>query len=411
VRSPEQLLRVLIHSLRFDQQADSHSDLRKLSEAEWRALVTLADEARLTLPLGIRHRKLLPDAVRHRIDRNLAGNAQRFTRSVDAHEEVSQALARRGVPFVVLKGLSHFPYFCDSPQFRPQYDIDIHCRVEHITAARAAMSAIGYRCVARDAHARTDHLPTMVRDTGWRWRGDYYDPDMPLNLELHFRLWDSGMEFFDVAEAEQFWLRRTVRHVGRISIPALDMKDTVRYAAWHITRHLLRGDLRPVHLYEFAHLLDRTAAADFLWAHWQQADIQTMMAEALAARLASECFHCRLNSSVRALISRLPATAQKWFDLFSISPLLGLTRPNKDELLLHVALLSRPQNKIRITTRRLLPGPPPRLVRDPQFSPPPSRAGAWLRDAIFLCGRACYHLRTLGPLLWNGLRWMKAVSL
>jgi len=409
VRSPEQLLRLLVHSLRFHQHAGS--DLENLGEAEWRMLLTLADEARLTLPLGIRCRSLLPDAVRRRIDRNLADNARRFTRTIDAHDEISGALSRRGVPFVVLKGVSHFPYFCDSPRFRPQYDIDLHCPVEYIAAARQAMSDINYRAVARDAHARTDHLPTMVRNTLWRWRGDYYDPEMPLNVELHFRLWDSGMEFFDVAEAEQFWLRRTLRHVDRLSIPALDLKDTVRYAAWHVTRHLLRGDLRPAHLYEFAHFLDRTAGDDSLWAHWEGAEIQTMLAEALAARLASECFYCRLNSSVRALISRLPATAQKWFDLFSISPLLGPTRPNKDELLLHIALLARPQSTIRITGRRLFPAPPPRLVRDPQFSSPSSGAGAWVRDAIFLSGRASYHLRTLGPLLWSGLRWMKAVSL
>lgn len=409
MQDPEQLLRLLIDSLRFDQNAGS--DLKHLSEAEWQTLLTLADEARLTLPLGIRCRSVLPDAVGRRIDNNLAANARRFTRSIDSHDEISGALARRGVPFIVLKGLSHSPYFCDSPQVRPQYDIDLHCPVEYITAARLAISEIGYDAVARNAHARTDHLPTMVRNTGWQWRGDYYDPEMPLNLELHFRLWDSGMEFFDVAEAEQFWLRRTVRRVGRISIPALDLKDTVRYAAWHITRHLLRGDLRPAHLYEFAHFLDRSAADDSLWTHWKQGEIQTMLAEALAARLASECFHCRLNNSVRALISRLPATTQKWFDLFSISPLLGGTRPNKDELLLHIALLSRPESKIRITARRLFPAPPPRLVRAPQFSSPSSGAGAWVHDAIFLSGRASYHIRTLGPLLWNGLRWMKAASL
>jgi hypothetical protein len=354
---------------------------------------------------------VLPDAVRRRIDGNLADNARRFIRCIDAHEEIGETLTRRGVPFTVLKGLSHFPYFCDNPQFRPQYDIDLYCPIEHLAAARRAVSDIGYHAAARDAHARTDHLPTLVRNTGWQWRGDYYDPEMPLNLELHFRLWDHEMEFFDVAEAEQFWLRRTARGVGPTSIPALDLKDTVRYAAWHVTRHLLRGDLRPAHLYEFAHFLERTAADDCLWAHWKQAEIQAMLAEALAARLASDCFHCRLNNSVLALISRLPTTTQKWFDLFSISPLLGRTRPNKDELLLHIALLSRPQSKIQIAARRLFPALPPGRVSYPNLSSPSSPAGEWFRDAIFLSSRASYHARTLAPLLWNGLRWMKAVSL
>ena len=403
MRSPEQLLRLLLHALRFDRDPGDGGqceDLKDLSNAEWRLLLPLADEARLTIPLGIRCSAALPEEIRHRIDRNRADNTVRFARSIAAHEEICDALERGNVPFAVLKGLSHFPYFCESPQSRPQYDIDLLFPVEHIAAARQAMSDIGYDPAAQHAHARTDHLPTMVRNTGWRWRGDYYDPEMPLNLELHFRLWDSGMELFDVAEAEQFWLRRTVRRSAQILIPTLDLKDTVRYAAWHITRHLLRGDLRPAHLYEFAHLLERTAVDDSFWAHWKEADIQGMLPEALAARLAYDCFHCRLNSAVLALISRLPEATQKWFNLFSMSPLLGRTRPNKDELLLHLALLSRPQSKIRIAARRLFPPMPPRLA-----GASPS-AGEWLPHLLFLSRRSSHHARALLPLVRSGLRWI-----
>src|SRR5579883_601504 len=112
-------MRLLLGSLRFDCDISGDApcrELKRLSEAEWRGLLALADEARLTLPLGIRCSGVLPDAVLRRIDRNLADNARRFIRCVDAHDEIAEILTRRGVPFVVLKGLSHFPYFCDSPQ-------------------------------------------------------------------------------------------------------------------------------------------------------------------------------------------------------------------------------------------------------------------------------------------------------
>ncbi|HWD99466.1 MAG TPA: nucleotidyltransferase family protein, partial [Bryobacteraceae bacterium] len=247
----------------------------------------------------------------------------------------------------------------------------------------------------RGGEPRTDHLPTLVRKTGWRWRGDYYDPAMPLNVELHFRFWDSGMEGFPVEGAEGFWARRVTRAVGPIEIPALAWEDTVRYAAWHITRHLLRGDLRAIHLYEFARLLDTTADDD---AFWTRLDLAA--AEAIAVRLALACFGCRVHPSVRTLLDRLPARVEKWFDRFAISPLLGAARPNKDELLLHLLLAPAAGDRARILARRLAPSRPPRRVRDPHAPGAAPRKPEWL----FLLGRAWFHLRALAPLARNALR-------
>jgi hypothetical protein len=383
VRRPERLTRTLLRALRFDNNgADT---LARVSEADWEPLLEIADEARLTLPLGVRREKLLPDAIRRRIHRNLADNAWRFANSIAAHREIGDAFDRSGVPFLVLKGLSHFPLFCDDLRLRQQYDIDLYCPAAAIEAARGALAKLGYEPVRRDAEPRTDHLPTLVRKTGWRWRGDYYDPAMPLNVELHFRFWDALMEGFPVAGAEGFWERRGARAVGHIQIPALAWEDTVRYAAWHIAR-----------------LLHATADDDAFWLGWRSGSPDGRLAEAIAARLACECFGCRLHPDVRAVVDNLPARVQRWFDLFAISPLLGAARPNKDELLLHLLLASTARDKGRIVARRLLPPLPPRHIRDPRALAPCKIV--WPRRAAFLLRRAWFHLRALAPLARNGLR-------
>ena len=37
----------------------------------------------------------------------------------------------------------------------------------------------------------TDHLPALIRKTGWEWRGDFFDPEIPTAIELHHRFWNS----------------------------------------------------------------------------------------------------------------------------------------------------------------------------------------------------------------------------
>ena len=53
------------------------------------------------------------------------------------------------------------------------------------------MRGVGYEAVKEIAHNGSDHLPVMIRKTGWTWRGDYYDPEMPPSVELHFRFWNA----------------------------------------------------------------------------------------------------------------------------------------------------------------------------------------------------------------------------
>jgi len=382
--------------------------LRHITDGEWHTLLPLLDRTRITLPIGLRCQGSLPDWVQVRIAQNLARSTERHQRVVESYQEIAQILEARRIEFLVLKGLSHWPFYCDDPSTRPQYDLDLFCPASSIGPAHEAVASLGYQPVHSRARMATDHLPSMIRKTGWRWRGDYYDPEMPLAVELHFRFWDAGTEYFDVPGSELFWPRRTVRHIKHLSIPVLDPPDGFSYATWHLVRHLLRGDLLPYHVYEIAHFLDRTAEDHVFWRDWR-AKRESCLVETIASRLAVEWFGCSLNPVMRESLAQLPSPVRRWFELFALSPLLALERPNKDELFLHLCLVKGWRAPLRIALRRLFPPLPSRAVLDAHVLSP-SLSIRWKRatfQAHFIAGRALHHARTLVPVLRNAYRWMR----
>src|SRR5262249_52500075 len=152
-------------------------------------------------------------------------------------------------PHVVLKGFAGVEEYVPNPEARVQYDLDLYSP-EAPDAARDALIALGYRGEDRSSET-TDHLPPFRRESGWRWRGDFFDPDMPVAIELHFRLWDEATEGFVVPGLERFWSRR--------SHQLLAPPDALAYKSLHLLRHLLRGEVRAAHIYEIAWFLHQHA--------------------------------------------------------------------------------------------------------------------------------------------------------
>ncbi len=131
------------------------------------------------------------------------------------------------------------------------------CCFRAIRFTRHSMSLSGSvtNPIGGNAHP-VDHLPTLIRKTGWEWRGNYFDPELPPALELHFRLWDASMEGFAIPCIDDFWERRERRALEDVEFTSLAAIDLPGYAAAHALRHMLRGDLRPSHIYEIAYFLE-----------------------------------------------------------------------------------------------------------------------------------------------------------
>ncbi len=401
-------LAAVLKSLRFHGR--STNALEAIPERAWPPLLRALDSAHLTLAVGVRSRDSLPELVRRRIDSNLAANRVRHERLLAAQSRISDVLASRGIDYVVLKGLAQWPWYSDDSQHRPQYDIDIYLPGESLSAGAKAIRKLGYECVSNVLDLGADHLPVMIRKSGWTWRGDYYDPEMPFSLELHFRFWNPHVLRFDVEGVAQFWQRRVIRELSGLRFPTLDPADGLSYSALHLVRHLLGGDLRLCHVYEIAHFLERSAGDDAFWAHWHQTGLPACrLIEGIAFRLAQEWFHCDLPPAAAETIDRLPSSIQRWFSLFAIAPGPALDHLDKNELWLHFCLLNNVKDRRFAASRRLLPRRGTRVIRDAHL--PPSRVGLAVRirraafEATFLAGRVLHHLRTLVPFTRSAFAW------
>jgi predicted MFS family arabinose efflux permease len=379
-----------LEALRFDM--DGTGRIRKLDDAGLRSVLAFADPAQLTLTLDSVCGDALAEWVRSRIGRNRRDYAARFVRLENALGEIADEFDRRGIDFLVLKGSTHSPEFTPDPLLRAHGDIDLWVRPPSIAAAQQALLDLGYRPFGG---RQERHLPPMIRERDWQWRGDYFASDLPVAVELHHKLWDERMERIPVPGEQDFWNRReTVFRNGR-SFPALSLPDTLAFAALHLMMHLLHGDVRLQRAWEIAGFLDRRALDDAFWSGWRRlhpAELRSM--EIIIFQLVSKWFGCRLPEAVIEETGALPPDVRLWMERFSSSPIEALFRQNKEELWLQLSLIGPMQDKFAVLVRRLLP-----------MCDPANVAAGAARGSRFAASRALHHARTLVPAIAGGARW------
>ena len=123
--APSLILQTVVRSLNFSPER--RGTLRSLSTDQWAELLTLTDEAHVSLFLADRYRDDMPETVRERLARCLARHAARHVRILEEHSRIDTAMRSRGVEFLVLKGLTHTGLRNSDSRYRPQYDIDLYC--------------------------------------------------------------------------------------------------------------------------------------------------------------------------------------------------------------------------------------------------------------------------------------------
>jgi hypothetical protein len=352
-----------------------------------------ADRTQLT-PLFSRLN--LPAELREHVDAAVARNTQRLSRLQEAYAEIAPLFDH-----VLLKGLTHVPDFCPDPALRVQYDLDLYVPPSRKEEARNSLLKLNYAPIENQDDLAMDHLPTMVRKTGWQWRGDYFDPDLPPAVEIHFRFWDVETERLRAESIDDFWLRREGH---QLSLP-----DKLGYACLHLTRHLLRGNIRPAHVWEIAYFLNTHHDAAF-WRGWNQLHSRSVRRlEAVAFLLAKHWFAPSMPDAAEAEIDTLPPAVREWFEIYGWSPLDGILKPNKDEVWLHMSLLDSSSDRAAVLRRRLipasLPGPVDAIHLPESELTLNRRIQRMSRNTGYALSRAAHHTRLFAPTIWDGIRW------
>ncbi len=394
--------------------SDPRSDaLARLSDAQWREALAISDRWQLTLPLRRAAGETLPHWVRERTDENAVHNVERHARLEELYRRLAGALA--GIECLALKGLTHCPDFGSRPEDRSQSDIDLYAPGESVYAARDAILALGYESMVEMEDFPTDHLPTLIHKTGWQWRGDYFDPEIPLGVDLHFQFWNDRVERLPAPDTGEFWKRRVTRTIAGAEFSVLCATDALAYASLHLLRHVLRGSARPFHVYEVARFLDRRAGDAAFWRQWRAAHSPELRRlEAVVFRLATAWFGGARNAAVEEEMAQLPAATRAWFEEFALSPAAGLFRSNKDELWLHLSLLKSRSDAWKVAKRRLFPERLPGPVDAVHIPESEMRWGRRmlkrLRWAGYVASRLRHHAAALPRVVVSGVRWRAALN-
>lgn len=379
-----------------------------LEEPQRGRLLAFADGAGLTLHLwrvakaaGMDSQLADAAACEERMQRNKLRLEKRKAETT----ELLALFRRAGLRAAVLRGFTLEPDFVVAAQDRVQYDLDFYLSSEHARAAFDLLRERGYEPLIGRQHGPLDHLPALVCKTGWEWRGDFFDVEIPAAIELHFRLWDSEFECIPV----EFVPLPLTRLAERNGVPTLDCRDQLASCTLHALRHLFRGSLRLSHLYEIAYFLETHVSSSDFWQEWRDAPnlpLRCLCAAGFA--LASRVFQCRLAAELEAEISLLPRKTFAWLDKFSNSALEpGDSR--KVEVLLQLSFVSGWGDRLRVLRRRLLPLSLPDPI-DALYLPanqlsPPRRLLRAARQARFVFSRGVFHLRALPGFLRAAATW------
>jgi hypothetical protein len=385
--------------------------LKTLSDHEWHSLLDFGDMSHLTLPLALLPSSGLPLWVVERLETNLADNTLRFVAIKTTYREAAEALAKAGIEHIVIKGFTQAPDYVAKANFRAQTDIDLFCQPETIEAARAALQAIGYVRDEKTNVSLADHGSALVRLGNWRWRGNRFDPEMPLGIELHFCLWNEHISLVRIPEVAFFWERRTTREVDGLSFPCLNPVDHLGHLALHILRDLFLRDWVVHRVRELAVFLHSHADNNVFWQSWSETHSPSLRSfEAIAFHLARDWFGCQLHPQAEREIASLHTARRSWLERFSGSALEVMFRDNKDSLWLHLSLLSSSRERWKVFRQTLIPHhvmPVRSLsIRTVQKRLVPSSGKhLWEEYIAYLLSRSAAHGRANLSAITRGLRW------
>ena len=175
--------------------------LTRLDEHEALDALTYCDRSQLSLPLHL----VVPAFLSHEMSARAAKNVVRLRGLESVYGAIRKLLAApAALDYVALKGITQCALSGMRLEDRVQHDVDLYLPRPSAETARDRFVAEGYEPIEGMESFPTDHLPALVRRGQWQWRGDFFDPDMPLAVELHFQLWNPALERLPAPGVDEF---------------------------------------------------------------------------------------------------------------------------------------------------------------------------------------------------------------
>jgi hypothetical protein len=387
--------------------------------AGWKRILSFTDTAGLTLHLRgqLRHQNhydALPSPVKDRLEGNLKSNCTRTGILTQEFLQINQQLQTAGIRYLNLKGLLLCPRFIERLEHRVQYDFDLLVDRGDLKTTYARLQELGFTPAHRSERQKADHLPPLVKKTGWQWRGDYFDPEIPPGIEVHYQLWEPEFERIPILLFEDLWEKASLQECKSLIVPALALNHELLYLTLHCCRHLLRSDLRLSHLYELAYFLHHNSQNRELWQGflaWLEHCPNSPRMVATGFALAIKLFQPETSASLRSWIhANLPPGADRWIDTYGLRDAKHGYRENKNVIFLHLSLLDRGADHWGILKQKLLPRHLPLAVAGIYL--PDERKGAILRGFHFLlylgylARRTFFHVASFFRLCFHLPAWL-----
>lgn len=287
---------LLVACLQWGDSSDPTSALRALEQEEWAALLALAVKQRMA-PLLLQRltqqqlTELVPEQVLAALRAAYQQTALHTMLESAAVRGIVHALAQRGVPVLLLKGLHLAHTVYDNLALRPMNDVDIMVRREHLAHAVEVVQALGYKSL-QPFHIELDtevsrHLTRFIREDG-------------SCIEVHWNI-TTPHKFYTI-DPEELWARAVPVRVGGAEAWGLSPEDLLLHLCSHTSyQHLFAFGLRPSYdialtIQHFENELDwETLCQRATRWQWQRGSY-------LALRLAKELVGARVPDSVLAAL-------------------------------------------------------------------------------------------------------------
>lgn len=344
--------------------SESYDFLWQAKESQWRQALAFADAAGLTLFLraSLKRRgdfQRLFRFIQQGLEQRFQDNVVRTQAVCQELIEFNRLLQAQSIRFLNLKGQILYPDFVDQRENRLQYDHDFLVDAQDLEKAYALFLNLGYSRLSSSPKLAVGHLPTLVKKTGWEWKGNLYDPGIPRAVELHFQLWDSEFDKIPILALDDAWRNSGLTAFQSVSVPVLSREQTLLYCVLHSFRHLLRNDLRLAHLCEIGFFLHCQSTNSIFWQGFLKSILScanSCRATATIFELARRTFDAEPAPMVRQFMSEhLSPAAAMWIEKYGVQESIHCYRRSKSAVFLHLDFAEGLVGKGVVIGRKLIP--------------------------------------------------------